>query len=308
MWFTPEVPLKDTSKEGDSSSTLDDVRAAQLVQAHSQAVPFLPPLHFRDQSTDALVINELLDLKKSSVYTSRPGFSLAGHECVLDVGAHIGVFSRIAIEEGCQRIIAYEPEPSNFDLLKQNMEIISLPTQTFSKQPVIELHESAVIHGNTGLQTLVEARNENDGKHNTWRHSLEKYSQYVDRNSVLPSNSQKKTLRRFTVQCVPFFGLGGALMPGVTFVKLDCEGAEMDILLSNEASLQSSWKNCSHLVVEWSFTKERRVQIFHEAVKNLRNAGFEVYYQGIGSWWDTGDGIMWPYPYDQIIFANQITR
>ncbi len=284
------------------------MRAAQLAQAHSQAVPFLPPLRFRDQSTDALVIKELLDLKKGNVYTSRQGFSLAGHECVLDVGAHIGVFSRIAIEEGCQRIIAYEPEPSNFDLLKQNLEIISLPTQTYSKRPLIELHDSAVVHGISGLQTLVEARNENDGKQNTWRHTLEKYSQYVDRNSALPSTSQKKTLRRLTVECVSFFGVGGALKPGVTFVKLDCEGAEMDILLSNEASLQSSWKDCSHLVVEWSFTKERRVQIFHEAVNNLQNAGFEVYYEGIGSWWDTGDGVMWPYPYDQIIFANQITR
>lgn len=303
MWFTPE--LKESPKEGDSFTTPDDVHAAQLVHAHSQTLPFLPPLHFRNKSTDALVIKELLDIKNGSVYTSRAGFSLSGHESVLDVGAHIGVFSRIALGEGCRRIIAYEPEPSNFDLLNKNMEIISFKT---SNLPVIELHAAAVAHGTNGQQTLIEARNENDGTQNTWRHSLEKYSQYVDRNTALPSNSQKKTLQRFTVECVPFFGDGGALVPGVTFVKLDCEGAEMDILLSMEASIQSSWLDCTHLVVEWSSTKERRVQIFHEAIQNLRNAGFEVYYEGIGSWWDTDDGIMWPYPYDHLIFAHKIGR
>ncbi len=307
VWFTPEVAQNGSRLEGDIITNLDDAKAAQFAQAHSQAVPFLPPLCFRNNSTDALVIKELLDRTKGDVYTSRPGFSLSGHDCVLDIGAHIGVFSRSAIEEGCRSVIAYEPEPSNFELLQQNLNIIPLSSETASV-PVIELHAAAVVHGTPGQQTLVEARNENDGKQNTWRHSLEKYSQYVDRNTVLPSNLQKQTLQRFMVECVPLFGVGGALVPGVTFVKLDCEGAEMDILLSKEASLKSSWLDCTHLVVEWSFTKERRVQFFHEAIDNLRSAGFEVYYEGIGSWWDTDNGVMWPYPYDQVIFAIALTQ
>ena len=139
------------------------------------------------------------------------------------------------------------------------------------------------------------------------------YSQYVDRSTKLPSESQKGTLERFTVPCVPFFGCkgdtdnssveGAALVPGVTFVKLDCEGAELDILLSSEASKQSSWLDVTHLVVEWSFTKERRVSVFHDAMGNLREAGFEVYYEGMGSWWDTDSNVMWPYPNDLIVFA-----
>jgi hypothetical protein len=118
-------------------------------------------------------------------------------------------------------------------------------------------------------------------------------------------------LDRIEVRSVPFFSQPNesedhsdrALVPGVTFVKLDCEGAEVEILLSPDASKRSSWLDVTHLVVEWSFTKERRVEIFHRMLSNLRNAGFEVHYEGMGSWWDTDSHVMWPYPDDIMVFA-----
>ena len=316
VFFTPEVTKKD-ERQGDMLNTADDLHASRLAQEHSKAVPFLPSLHFRQDSTDALVISELLDPAKGSAYTLKQniapamssGFSLASHNCVLDVGAHIGIFSRLALAEGCSRLIAYEPEPTNFELLSRNMCIVQPFSASKSSQPVVELHSAAVANGPSESRSLVRARNENSGKQNTWRHSLEEYSQYVDRTTDLPSVLQKKTLDRFSVNCVPFFGSheegtqNSALVPGVTFVKLDCEGAEIDILLSEEASQQSSWLDCTHLVVEWSFTKERRVDVFHKAMENLKEAGFEVYYEGLGSWWDTDGGTLWPYPNDAIVFA-----
>lgn len=306
---------KREERQGNMLNTFDDSRAKRLAQKHSQTIPYLPPLQFRSDSTDALVIIELLDPAKGSAYTLKHHvshtmsscFSLASHTCVLDVGAHIGIFSRLALAEGCSRIIAYEPEPTNFELLSRNMNTVK-PIASKSSLPVIELHSAAVVSGASGSGTLVRARNENCGKQNTWRHSLEEYSQYVDRTTDLPSVFQKKTLDRFPVDCVSFFGSreegkqNSALVPGVTFVKLDCEGAEIDILLNEEASRRSSWLDCTHLVVEWSFTKERRVDTFHKAVNNLMLAGFEVYYEGLGSWWDT-PGTLWPYPNDAIVFA-----
>jgi FkbM family methyltransferase len=314
VFFTPEVTKKD-ERQWDMLNTFDDSHAKRLVQEHSLRVPFLPPLQFRSDSTDALVINELLDSAKGSAYTLKhhvgqtlpSSFSLASHNCVLDVGAHIGIFSRLALAEGCSRVIAYEPEHSNFELLRRNLNMAK-PVASKSSQPVIELHSAAVAN-TSGSRTLVRARNENSGKQNTWRHSLEEYSQYVDRSNDLPSVLQKKTLDRFPVDCVSFFGSHEegkkdcALVPGVTFVKLDCEGAEIDIILSEEASRRSSWLDCTHLVVEWSFTKERRVDIFHKAMNNLKLAGFEVYYEGLGSWWDTDAGTLWPYPNDAIVVA-----
>lgn len=332
VWFTPEVSspknnAKQVSEEKlSSSSNLDDDHAMRLAQEHSKAVPLLPMLTFRPYSTDALVINELLNSEKGSVYSMIPnakmpaGFSLENHGCVLDVGAHIGVFSRYMIEKGCQRIIAYEPEPSNFELLKRNLDMVSAQTSSTTATPIpptVELRSSAIAHGPSESRILVQARNENNGKENTWRHSLEEYSQYVDRTTEMSSTLQKQTLQRFSVPSIQLFGsttinndgkeekVQGAIERGVTFVKLDCEGAEVDILTSKEAAQRSSWLDVTHLVVEWSFTKERRVKVFHKAMSNLREAGFEVYYEGIGSWWDTDETVMWPYPNDLIIFATK---
>jgi len=295
--------------------SLDDQHAKRLAEEHSKKVPFLRPLKFRHDSTDGIVINELLDVEKGSSYTMDPnsnmplGFSLNGHNCVLDVGAHIGVASRLAIAGGCKHIIAYEPEPSNFEMLSQNLDISQ--SKAHSSNPTVELYSSAVAHQSSESRTMIQARNENDGKENTWRHSLEEYSQYVDTTHELPSKSQKKTLGRISVPCISFFGdydkhgdkQKGALVAGVSCVKLDCEGAEIDILLSSEAAQRSSWLDATHLVVEWSFTKERRVTVFHQAMDNLQNAGFEIYYEGIGSWWDTDAGVMWPYHKDLIVFG-----
>ena len=296
------------SSPGDKNhdTNFDDEQAKRLAQQHSKVVPFLPPLRFRHDSTDALVIQEILNSEGSS-YSMKPtskmpsGFSVKGHKSVLDIGAHIGVFARNALSLGCHKVIAYEPEPDNFELLSQNLEIIQQSETLKQSIPVIELHSAAVAHESSETRTLIQARHENDGKQNTWRHSLEEYSHYVDRDTKLSSTKQMNTLQRFEVACISFFE--GALVPGVTFVKLDCEGAEIDILLSSEASKQSYWLDVTHLVLEWSFTKERRVSLFHKAMDNLRTAGFEVYYDGMGSWWDTDDGVLWPFPNDLIVFA-----
>jgi hypothetical protein len=141
------------------------------------------------------------------------------------------------------------------------------------------------------------------GKQNTWRHSFSEYSQYVDKSTKLPSEAQKGILDRVEVQSVSFFG--GALVPDVTFVKLDREGAEMEILLSPNASDIASWLDVTHLVFEWSFTKERRVSLFHQMLSNLQNAGFSVYYEGMGSWWDKDPNVLWPYPQDLLVFARK---
>mmetsp|Transcript_13194 Transcript_13194/g.30439 ORF Transcript_13194/g.30439 Transcript_13194/m.30439 type:complete len:124 (-) Transcript_13194:337-708(-) len=119
------------------------------------------------------------------------------------------------------------------------------------------------------------------------------------------STEQDAILARSRVQTIPFFGNDGALQPGVTFVKMDCEGAEIDILLAPESSCRSKWLDATHLVFEWSFTKEKRVGEFHKALNNLRSSGFDVVYQGQGSWWDAEPNCMWPYHTDLIVFARR---
>jgi FkbM family methyltransferase len=312
VWFTPEGITESSSLINGKHDTAtadpslidrerdEDKRAATFLDMHTSQLSSYPPLKFRRNSTDALVINEILDHEKGCAYESSD-FALRDHKCVLDIGAHIGVFSRFALGEGVQRVIAYEPESSNMELLLQNLK----PRDGCETEATVEIHRSAVAHGDAGMRTLVLARSRNDGTLNTWRHALEDYSQYLDKTTVLPSPEQEAVLTRSPVNTVPLFGSAGALTAGVTLVKLDCEGAEIDILLSAEARRPESWLDVTHLVFEWSFTKERRIQMFHQAVLNLASAGFKVSYEGNGSWWDTERNVMWPYHNDLVVFAQR---
>ena len=321
VWFTPE---RREEVGNERVMSFEDSHATLLVQKHNVLLPSYPHLKFRIKSTDALVINEILDSEKGCDYelsenvwssmiansdsrhnnavekSPNTGFSLKGHDVVLDIGAHIGAFSRYAIGVGCQQIIAYEPELENAKLLEDNLGGAEIGHT---------IQKCAVAHGGPGLCNFVNARNRTDGTLNSWRHSLEKYSIYVDRkgggNQAQTIEQQDAVLARSQVKTIPLFGPDGALSSGITFVKMDCEGAEIDLLLSVEASNSSSWLDVTHLVLEWSLTKERRVNEFHKAVQNLESAGFDVVYEGQGSWWDTEPNCMWPYHTDLLVFARR---
>jgi FkbM family methyltransferase len=310
IWFTPEIreDLAATIKE---DTSFEDSNAMILIDKHSLLLPpSYPRLLFRKKSTDALVINEILDTDGGCAYELpkmswfENGFSLKAHDTVLDIGAHIGVFCRYALSIGCKKIIAYEPEVENLKLLEHNLKRLDIISDNEAGE-TINIYKYAVAHGEPSLQNFVCARNRTDGTLNTWRHSLERYSSYIDKKGDKSiSKDQDELLTRSQVQTVPFFGDNGALRPGVTFVKIDSEGGEIGILLSPESSHRSNWLDVTNLVFEWSFTKERRVTEFHRAVKNLESAGFNVTYEGQGSWWDTEASCMWPYHTDLIVFAR----
>ena len=286
VFFTPA--LRDKSSSHDATTLNSNARQSiQRIQERTG----MPTLHFRHDSTDTLVVQELLD--GTCVYNRCPRmhpdrdnnlFSPKDH-VVLDVGAHIGVYSWYALAEGCHRVIAFEPETSNFQLLTKNL-------QHFGSK--VAVHQAAVAQCElAGKRQFVlgTTNNQVDGTVNTWRHSLKEYSTYCDDGE------------ESEVECVPFFGPNGVLTDDVTFVKLDCEGAELDILLSVDAADGRKWRNVTRVVFEWSLTKNRSIAVFHDAVDHLRHAGFEVRYEGEGAQWDTADGSIWPYHNDLLVFA-----
>lgn len=104
VWFTPDIQREEEPKSDEGRN--EDRHARHLAEMHNAKTPNLPPLTYRVNSTDALVVGEILDPVKGCAYSlgndpSMPeGFSVKGHLAILDVGAHIGVFSRYAIQEG----------------------------------------------------------------------------------------------------------------------------------------------------------------------------------------------------------------
>lgn len=165
---------------------------------------------------------------------------------------------------------------------------------------------AAVCTGDPGESTLVIGKARADGMQNTWRHALENWNSYK---VTAGRGHGAGELQRVVVETLPLFGPGGVLASaeGASFVKLDVEGAELELLgaagddtaadpVCKQPSSwplrlqscfemplqqqsweiagvsQAAWAGVTHLVMEWSFTKDRRMSCFGLAVSRLRRA------------------------------------
>jgi len=80
-----------------------------------------------DLSTLKIQINETALLKEIYGYKVYELHHIIGKDdVVIDAGAHVGVFSIKAALQGA-KVFAFEPEPSNFEILKNNVERNQLP-------------------------------------------------------------------------------------------------------------------------------------------------------------------------------------
>ena len=128
----------------------------------------------------------------------RHGLSLAD-KVVLDVGAHIGTFSRLALDAGARRVIAYEPHRKNFALLKKNC-------------PEADLHRAALVSDDRTVTPLVVGPRWNP------RVGTERFS-----------TSRSATRGNIVVdRAVPCERFRDAVR-GVDVIKFDAEGAEYDL-------------------------------------------------------------------------------
>lgn len=83
-------------------------------------------LTLRTRSSDTNVFN---DVWLSGVYDV-PDFDWKNVRTVLDIGAHVGVFSLYAVSKApSAKVIAVEPEPSNLELLRKNVSLNHLENQ-----------------------------------------------------------------------------------------------------------------------------------------------------------------------------------
>ena len=218
------------------------------------------------------------------------------------VRMQIGVFSRVALAAGAARVLALEPEPANAALWRENCDGCA---------PRAALLEAAVVHGappSGGGATLVYGKPRTDGVQNTWRHALRGLSHYKEQGALQEGGAPTSV----EVRTVPLFGAGGLLEAGEaegeaeggqrgggwSFVKLDCEGAELALL---QGFAPGAWRGVRRLVFEWSFTKERRMAVFLDVVARLEAEGFSVWYEGKGNWEAAFDE--WPWSADAVVYA-----
>lgn len=118
---------------------------------------------------------------------------------VLDIGLHIGSFSRYALEMGAKRVIGFEPAFSNYKLAIKNCD-----------DPRAQLVNSAVVPGDeTEVPFYMSTSGKTGGNYSTVK--------YRGRNEI-------------RVSAVNFQDILKEHRPSV--LKIDCEGAEYDLLIA----------------------------------------------------------------------------
>jgi FkbM family methyltransferase len=172
-------------------------------------------------------------------YTHIAGMGIGDQDIVIDAGANIGVFTLFAAVSASQgRVIAIEPNPTNFRRLRGNVEANQLKNVT--------LVEGALASYD-GLGTL-------------WRAGSGSGSDSLiqgdsTKGESVPLISPSTLLARFALE-------------HVDFLKLDIEGAEYDVFLSD-----LHWLKAIRRVALEAHTGFGHPRII---VERLRGAGFDV--------------------------------
>ena len=141
--------------------------------------------------------------------------SLPENALIIDCGANIGIsVLYFKLQHPTAKVIAFEPDEINFNLLRQNIDSFKLEN--------VEIHKKAVWNENTVITFS------NEG---TMSSKIESGS----------SMNESKVIQ------IPAIRLKGLLNQPVHFLKLDIEGAEYEVLKDSEDSL----KNIENLFIEY---------------------------------------------------------
>jgi FkbM family methyltransferase len=146
-------------------------------------------------------------------------------EIVVDVGAHIGLYSLIAAKKvgASGKVIAIEPDPENFRILRKNivlnqsMNIDALECAAYSAKERLKLFLPELEQGRTIFNTVMQER----GK--TSVNFLEVEANTLD--NILESKNIKE----------------------VNWIKIDVEGAELEVLKGASKTLSSN-KNTTFVI------------------------------------------------------------
>jgi FkbM family methyltransferase len=166
---------------------------------------------------------------------------------VVDVGAHIGSFSIMAARSA-YKVLAFEPEPTNYQMLKKNMEINRLENMSTFEMAV---------SGMSGYQDIYTFQGGSSAD----------YSLY------------KSGIMNVKMGRIPTISVGDIIkregLPRIDFLKLDCEGAEHDILrnmrLETAAKIMGIAMETHGVPQEFSIDIPRRLKEFGFRVKTSPN-------------------------------------
>ena len=204
-------------------------------------------IKFRDEVIlHTFLPQNILEVWIQEGYTPK-GFQIKPNDTVIDIGAHIGSFSVYAARKANNiKVFSYEPDKRNFNRIKENILLNNLENLikpnllgVSSKNETKTFYLDYEHPGNQSL--FVKTKNPIEIK-------------CITLNKIFDSNNIK--------QC--------------NFLKMDCEGAEFDILYSSKNILKKVDK------IAMEFHNLDKKQNNHTELKRfLENCGFKVIVKGL---------------------------
>lgn len=173
-------------------------------------------LRIRANSQDRIAINEVWIY---DIY-SDPHFKLDQHSIILDLGAHIGTFTIKAGNLASQgKVLAYELSPDNYAMLAENVRLNNFShVQAFNLGVSDHAGELTVYFGENSLAHSIHHTDASQG-------------------------GKPTTVKTTTLDAI----IDQHNLDRVDLLKVDCEGAEYDILL---AASDAAYNKIRNLVVE----------------------------------------------------------
>lgn len=130
---------------------------------------------------------------------NKPDYEILEKDIIVDIGAHIGLFT-IYVSQFCKKgkIFSFEPVEENYKLLLENIQLNKIENVIAVKKAV-----------SGGEKTIKIYLNEDQAAHSTYSHG----NRFIETESI----SLKEIIDHNSIQ-------------KCNFLKIDCEGAEYDIL------------------------------------------------------------------------------
>ena len=196
----------------------------------------------RPDTTDQKVVDEVV---KRNVYEHKKfGFFIKDCPFWVDLGANIGTFTCLAASKGCH-VLAFEPEPDNFKLLKDNTKL--------NESKNVTLVQEGVVAGPDSTLDLYLCK----GDYNKYRHTIFK----------------KRGRASIPIKVRNFQKVLDTYKPNG--VKIDIEGAEIELLES------AVWApHVTHVVFEYSFDIDPSIARFKAIVDSLATQ-FKVHHRKV---------------------------
>lgn len=224
--------------------------------------PDVPLILYRPDTSDEKACREVID--RNAYQKPRLGFTLEEGDRWLDAGAHIGTFSALALHRGADRVVAVEPVPEFWLMMKLNT----------SPADRIFRYEGIVTPPGDDKPRVVYVREGRTG----WR-STTLRTRRMDATSqiVAPAFPIDRLISAFDLDCV----------------KLDIEGAEVEML-----EVWTPPDTVRKLVFEWSFDVDDHTARLRSVLASLENSGFKLAYPGqvdrIEKWRKANGGLIFP--------------